>query len=772
MPAPSALGGPGPGGGEGDGAGARPPRPLALRAVPSSGSGAPAPRGCAATGGGGSSADRAGDSCWTKKLGDCQVADGVGSAGADRAAGRAGDGGQSATNCAATCGLGGVDRGERRWPEPSADCQARQERLLRDLEDVTDLKLPVSPHLPAEFRLQLQLLQCIAGQGRLLQRVLQQQMDTGAQLTALRHSIDVWLPAAGSTSPPSTSKEHALTQRVDLLRAELSEGQTQIRAQLELLSKAPTEEDSPPYRKVAACVAANVTTMPVVMGDTVFAPPSSLRSAAVGGEAPEPPEDLEVRLETERPDFPLAHNKDFEDIYEESSVDGCRQLVLSPCFNVLCGLVITANVVAIGVEQQLGIEWALAHVGGGPRPENVLLTRVGYFFVLFYALELLLRFWAFRPCGFFTCKDWKWNMFDLVLVILAGFEIIAEVPQVGASEPVVEAARGKNKVWFRVLRLLKMFKLLRAVRITRLFRELRMLVASIMGCMATLFWSMLLIALLMYTFSLCFLQAISIYLSETPAEAVSENTLANIGSHWNSVQQATLTLYMSITGGSEWEQLADPLRCTGISYYVLFLFFIALSGIAVLNIITGLFVDAAMKVANHDDYRVTEEIADRKEVQNLRDYFAANDFGNPGFIQRYFFDHTLGRKRREIMRFLRAVEIQAVDAREVFRMLEFEGHVDTEEFISGCLRFNSATKGIDVVFLMAETRRFAQQFASLMHYVEEQFHEVRCSLGALGVMVSGTDRLKDHLRGRDACLRSGNAGAHPGRGGRCQNGQS
>lgn len=56
---------------------------------------------------------------------------------------------------------------------------------------------------------------------------------------------------------------------------------------------------------------------------------------------------------------------------------------------------------------------------------------------------------------------------------------------------------------FRVLRLLRFGRIVRVVRIVRvarLFRSLRTLINSLVGTLKSLFWSLLLLALIMYMF--------------------------------------------------------------------------------------------------------------------------------------------------------------------------------------------------------------------------------------------------------------------------------
>merc|ERR1719221_1831949 len=153
--------------------------------------------------------------------------------------------------------------------------------------------------------------------------------------------------------------------------------------------------------------------------------------------------------------------------------------------------------------------------------------------------------------------------------------------------------------------------MMRVVRVLRFFKQLRMMMASIIASFATLFWSMVMLMLLMYIFGLMFLLPLSGYLHETPKHDIPDRTIESIEEYWSSVAQAMITLFMAITGGNDWAQLAEPLRTADPIFYFVFLFYITFSAVAMLNILTGMFVDSAMKVAGEEDSEVRNELEEQ-----------------------------------------------------------------------------------------------------------------------------------------------------------------
>merc|ERR1719382_1867531 len=69
---------------------------------------------------------------------------------------------------------------------------------------------------------------------------------------------------------------------------------------------------------------------------------------------------------------------------------------------------------------------------------------------------------------------------------------------------------------------------------------------------------------------------------------------------FGSVQVAMLTLFKTSMGGQDWEVFYDVAEQTGIFEAITFIIFVAFIQIALMNILTGIFVENAMKLAQPD----------------------------------------------------------------------------------------------------------------------------------------------------------------------------
>jgi hypothetical protein len=423
-----------------------------------------------------------------------------------------------------------------------------------------------------------------------------------------------------------------------------------------------------------------------------------------------------------------------------------RRVITSNNFDLICATIILSNAFTIGYSAEEAIVWALDNPGEPQQVSNEVIYYLNRFYITFYIAELFSKLWVWR-LSFFTGDNARWNMFDLILVLTGIHELVSEMTPMDLGD-------GAGVTWLRVLRIVKSLKLLRVIRVMRFFQTLRTMVSSIMGSMHTLLWSILMISIIMYMFGLCFLQAATIYLNEhkvsddAPEQYnlpdVDPDVFDGIVLYWSSVQQSMMTLFWSVTGGADWEPLAMPIRKADPFFYGLYFFYIAFAALAVLNVLTGMFVDTAMKVAQQDEQDVEEELWDRQEIKNYRQFALETLTDTPGYITWEFVDAHGGEDER-VHHFIKLLEIESEDCRRVFRTMDTEkkGMVDLEEFIKGCFHARGSVNGLDMIFLMSETKSLSKHMQISMNYVEDRFNEILslCAPGCLSSVATWEQRL-------------------------------
>ncbi|CAJ1337572.1 unnamed protein product [Effrenium voratum] len=74
-----------------------------------------------------------------------------------------------------------------------------------------------------------------------------------------------------------------------------------------------------------------------------------------------------------------------------------------------------------------------------------------------------------------------------------------------------------------------------------------------------------------------------------------------------------LSLFMSIAGGVSWVEVLAPLKFISSAWTVCFLFYIAFTYFAVLNVVTAVFCQSAIEAAQSDQVTMVQTLLDNKE---------------------------------------------------------------------------------------------------------------------------------------------------------------
>merc|ERR1712048_1510239 len=115
-----------------------------------------------------------------------------------------------------------------------------------------------------------------------------------------------------------------------------------------------------------------------------------------------------------------------------------------------------------------------------------------------------------------------------------------------------------------------------------------------MGALVTL-------SLLIYVFAIIFMGGIASYLSS--GVHMDEDVKKVALNNWASLADAAVTLLRSITGGGPWGAIVVPLREANELYHILFLVYIAVLSLAIMKLLTGVFVRHAAAACSLDKER-------------------------------------------------------------------------------------------------------------------------------------------------------------------------
>jgi len=391
----------------------------------------------------------------------------------------------------------------------------------------------------------------------------------------------------------------------------------------------------------------------------------------------------------------------FADRREEAveSQTTLQRFTTSRQYEWFSGMLIFCNAAYIGFECEFLANRASDFADDNlpqPMPGPVPFLALQACFSFLFALELGLRWVAEGLCKFFFMQDCWWNLLDICVV---GFSVVDTVTELVSLRQQERGGTGLGTFTaLRVLRIVRLVRVVKIIRVMRFFRELRMMVYSIFGSMKSLLWVILVLSLTFYMFGIALTSGTTTYL-ETPEQWLDKDNedVEDVRKYFGSLGSSMLSLFMAMSGGNDWGQYYEALGRLPWQYRALFLCFITFSVFAVVNIVTGVFVDNAMQSSHTDrEIVVHEEMEEKKAfLQILRDIFMEMDKDGEGSISINTFERSMNDER--VIAYFNSLKLDVSDARTLFRLLDVDSsdEVSITEFLTGCFRLQGEARSLD-----------------------------------------------------------------------------
>jgi len=391
-----------------------------------------------------------------------------------------------------------------------------------------------------------------------------------------------------------------------------------------------------------------------------------------------------------------------------------KDILKSSRFDNMMGCLILLNAVTIGMQTDYSCRNMTEDY---PMPFKVISKL--FFFV--FLLELVLRIHVQR-LRFFTTWDRSllWNYFDLMVVVAQAIEEILTLVASNSDRKELGSFR-----LLRVLRVLRLVRIFRVIRVLHLISELRTIVNSIVGSFKSLGWTVVLLFLIIYIFGVYFTQSITDHMVTKLefGEELDEQEMT-LRRYFANLFRAILSLWQAMSGGADWDTMAGPMLRIDWSLGVAFASYIAFALLALMNVVTGVFVQTALQNAkDEEDAFLTDQIirlferADRDKQQTVTLAEINNRLGDPNSAREW-----------------KSINVQPEEAQYLFELLDIDetGEIAFEEFLSGCLRLHGVSKSMDLLTVMQEAR--AESRAWRKHLEKwDGFHENNAAFMA-GVM--------------------------------------
>jgi len=329
-------------------------------------------------------------------------------------------------------------------------------------------------------------------------------------------------------------------------------------------------------------------------------------------------------------------------------------------------------------------------------------------------------------------SGWRWNMFDLVMVMMQLFDMILE--HFLAVDGDGHSTSG-NMSFMRLLRILRIVRIVRIVRVLRYVSELRAMVTSILSSCRSLLWTLILVLLFTYV--------VSVYFTSLVADRSESLDNAEVKRYYGSLMSTLFSLFKALTNGVDWGDLAEPLM-DEISPHIGFVFalYMCFAVVCIMNVITAIFVESSLLRA--------EEDKESQSLQQLQSVFHATDIDCNGKITRGELSNALREHK-----LAESIDIGLNDASALFDLLDVDntGEVDSEEFVLGCLRIRGAVRGIDMANVMYFNKRIAALWADRLDTIDETLENILEVLQGTSSTASGSLVSNRKHRFRSADLR-------------------
>lgn len=337
---------------------------------------------------------------------------------------------------------------------------------------------------------------------------------------------------------------------------------------------------------------------------------------------------------------------------------------------------------------------------------------VANLFCFFFLTDLCLRLMA-EGLDFFRAKERLWNWLDILVVFTAVLEVIAQWHQYATTHLSNLRVLTLKFSMLRIIRLLRIVRTNRSIRASRHVRELRIMVHSLTGAMKPLAWSVVLMCIVLLIFGV-FLTEGTVALCITQATWCADSG-DELLDQFGTLSAAMLSLYMAMSGGQDWGEIWTSLGPLPGEYQFGFLVFLTFAVLALLNVVTAVFVETAMQQSQRDrELLVQQEVEQKVEfVETMQRVFEELDTNGSGTLSLEEFEKQMDDEN--VLTFLSTLELDIDQVRTLLTLLDLDqnGEVDIEEFITGCLRLKGGAKSLDMAILQYQVEWILHNTAAL-----------------------------------------------------------
>jgi len=249
-----------------------------------------------------------------------------------------------------------------------------------------------------------------------------------------------------------------------------------------------------------------------------------------------------------------------------------------------------------------------------------------------------------------------------------------------------------------------------------------------------LMWSIVLLLMIMYVFSILFTDAVTskvqdaMLLADDAIENVDADLLqSNVGSYevFGSLFLSMSTLYQCISGGMDWSDAYSPLRDLGGVWGAFFMSYIAFCYFAVLNVMAGVFCQSAIESAARDPETIKQKVLAEHERVELHAFQVFKIIDNDADGRISLSEFMVGITHGEVQAMLEVLDLSAEDPAALFQLLgpsQTTDELSFSSFLKGVKRVRGQARALQSAKVMAQsesTQREIDQISHRLLYLEK-----------------------------------------------------
>jgi voltage-gated sodium channel len=305
-------------------------------------------------------------------------------------------------------------------------------------------------------------------------------------------------------------------------------------------------------------------------------------------------------------------------------------------------------------------------------------------FNLLYLIELIARLLVYR-----------WEYFSHTFNILDGAIVAISCIDSFIVQPLQDGMGGLNLAILRIFRICRIFRVQKILRYTEHMGEMRVIIETLILSIQGLFWSALLMAVVIISVAVLMVQLSLAFLDDESIELERRQWLYL---KFGTTARACYTMF-ECTFSSGWHKYSRPMIEEFSSAFGIFwCLYIVGVNFAMVRVIAAIFLKQIMFVAALDEKRKAKEMEQEREkvAADLREIFALADTSHNGAISKHEFDMML--QDHKVLSFLEKIGLEIEDAVALFNMMSLDdGEADYTEFLNGASNMKSQARAIDVV---------------------------------------------------------------------------